>query len=49
MSETHRDFQALIKRARQGESEAEEELVKMFGAHVLAVVRKHLPRRVRSI
>ncbi len=49
MSETHRDFQSLFERARRGDSEAQEEIVKMFDAHVLAVVRKHMPWRVRPI
>ena len=49
MSAERSEFQVLIDRARQGSPEAAEEIVQMFGEHVLRVVRHHLDRRVRPL
>jgi RNA polymerase sigma-70 factor (ECF subfamily) len=48
MSEQTDDFQDLMKRVREGSSEAIAHLLEEYGQHVLRIVRRRLSTRMRS-
>jgi RNA polymerase sigma factor (sigma-70 family) len=48
MAETALDFQELLDRAKAGSADAARDLVDRYGDHVLRMVRRRLPERLRS-
>ena len=48
MGTNKREFAALIERLREGSEDAAWELVERYGSHILRVVRRTIPRGIRS-
>jgi RNA polymerase sigma factor (sigma-70 family) len=47
MAESHEKFRDLMERVRQGSQEAGQELYKLYGHHILHVVRRKLHAKLR--